>query len=109
MSDVAAQFDARRSTRAARRVLGFSALVLAGVAFAQSGGGYDLRWNTQDSGGSSMSGANGYVLVGTVAQPDSNPAGALNGGGGYALRGGFWVSATETIDAIFGNSFETAP
>ncbi len=109
MIAVEARSELRRSNRVARRVLGFSALLLAGAALAQSGGGYDLRWNTQDSGGSSMSGANGYVLVGTVAQPDSNPAGALNGAGGYALRGGFWVGTTETIDAIFGNSFETAP
>ncbi len=108
MSAVAVHAGTRRTTRAAPRAL-LSALLLTGAALAQSGDGYDLRWNTRDSGGGSMSGTNGYTLIGTLAQPDASPGGALNGSAGYALRGGFWVGATETGDAIFGNSFETAP
>ncbi|MCB0242072.1 MAG: hypothetical protein KDI12_01600, partial [Anaerolineae bacterium] len=57
----------------------------AAVALAQSGGGYDLTWNTSDSGGGVSSGS-GYALQGTVGQPD---AGNLTGSG-YTLRGGFW-------------------
>lgn len=73
----------------------------SGLARAQSGGGptaeftlsaaegrnagYDLTWNTMDSGGATFASGGGYELGGTLGQPD---AGAL--GGGYALTGGFW-------------------
>lgn len=59
-------------------------LLLAGVAYAQSGG-YDLSWHTVDGGGGPLS--NGpYSLNGTIGQPD---AGSLSGGG-YTLLGGYW-------------------
>ncbi len=61
--------------------------LLAPVAFAQSGGGYDLSWNTIDGGGYTWSEGGGYALGGTVGQAD---AGLLQGGG-YTLSGGFWV------------------
>jgi len=62
---------------------------LASVALAQSGGGYDLTWNTVDGGGYTFSEGGGYSLGGTVGQPD---AGVLSGGS-YTLVGGFWGSA----------------
>ena len=65
-----------------------SALLLLGgaLALAQTGGGYDLSWWTIDGGGGSVS-AGGYVLEGSIGQPDaSDPLVA----GGYALTGGFW-------------------
>jgi len=62
-------------------------LLLASVALAQSGGGYDLTWNTVDGGGYTFSEGGGYSLGGTVGQPD---AGVLSGGG-YTLAGGFWA------------------
>jgi len=52
---------------------------------AQSGDGYDLTWSTIDGGGGVSSGG-GYLLGGTIGQPD---AGAMTGGG-YTLVGGFW-------------------
>ncbi len=55
-------------------------------ASAQTGGGYDLSWNTFDGGGATSSGGS-YVLAGTIGQPDAGPA--LTGGG-YTLAGGFW-------------------
>jgi hypothetical protein len=64
-------------------------LLLASVARAQSGGGYDLSWNTVDGGGATWSEGGGYALGGTVGQPD---AGVLSGGG-YTLAGGFWGGA----------------
>ena len=64
-------------------------LVLVGMAYAQSGGGYDLTWNTIDSGGGASIGG-GYTLMGTLGRPD---AGALSGSG-YALAGGFWGGAS---------------
>jgi hypothetical protein len=61
------------------------------TALAQSGGGYDLTWNTIDGGGGTSTSANGvYKLSGTIGQPD---AGTLTGGA-YKLNGGFWL---ETI------------
>lgn len=60
--------------------------LLASVARAQSGGGYDLAWSTLDGGGYTWSEGGGYSLGGTVGQPD---AGVLSGGG-YTLAGGFW-------------------
>ena len=61
-------------------------LLLASVALAQSGGGYDLSWNTVDGGGYTFSAGGDYTLGGTIGQPD---AGELSGGG-YVLGGGFW-------------------
>jgi hypothetical protein len=68
-------------------------LLLAGVTAAsidsRAQGGYDLSWWTVDGGGLTASAGPGYVLVGTIGQPD---AGSL-GGEGYRLEGGFWGSA----------------
>jgi len=59
---------------------------LPALALAQTGGGYDLTWNTIDGGGYTFSEGGGYFLGGTAGQAD---AGVLQGGG-YALSGGFW-------------------
>lgn len=61
-------------------------LLLASVALAQSGGGYDLTWNTVDAGGYTFSTGGDYSLGGTIGQPD---AGVLTEGD-YTLGGGFW-------------------
>ena len=61
------------------------ALLAPAIALAQSGGGYDLSWNTVDGGGGTSSGG-AYTLAGTLGQPD---AGAMSGGD-YTLTGGFW-------------------
>ena len=63
-------------------------LGLLGIAQAQTGGGYDLSWQTIDGGGGTSSGG-GYSLAGTIGQAD---AGLLSGGQ-YTLRGGFWSGA----------------
>jgi len=54
-------------------------------ALAQTGGSYDLTWNTIDGGGGRSTGGP-YTLTGTIGQPD---AGAMSGGD-YELLGGFW-------------------
>jgi hypothetical protein len=85
----------RRSHRPGRHAASVTytlALVLlvlaAGVAavYAQSGGGYDLTWNTVDGGGAGYASGGGYTLGGTAGQPDA----AVWSGGGYTLTGGFW-------------------
>jgi hypothetical protein len=70
-------------------------LILFAFVQAQSGGGYDLTWNTLGSGGGSNSGG-GYTLNGTLGQP---AAGTLSGGG-YNLVGGFWWSEQVPVGII---------
>jgi hypothetical protein len=60
------------------------ALFVSSAALAADS--YNLHWWTVDSGGGSSSG-NGYILSGTLGQPD---AGTLSSGGGYTLASGFW-------------------
>ena len=64
-------------------------LLIGSSVLAQSGGGYDLTWNTVDGGGYTFSTGGNYSLGGTVGQPD---AGVLTGGS-YTLVGGFWGGA----------------
>jgi hypothetical protein len=71
-------------------------LILSAWVYAQSGGGYDLTWNTLGSGGGGNSGG-GYTLNGTIGQPE---AGALISGGGYILVGGFWSSEGIPVGMI---------
>ena len=64
-------------------------LALVAVALpvlAQSGGPYDLSWNTVDGGGYTFRTGGDYALGGTAGQPDA----AVWQGGGYTLAGGFW-------------------
>ena len=57
---------------------------------AQSGGGFDLTWNTIDGGGATFNTGGSYSLSGSIGQPD---AGGLSGGS-YTLTGGFWRGAS---------------
>ncbi len=65
-------------------------LLLAGggLAYAQSGGSYDLTWWTIDGGGAVAVSGGPYTLLSGVGQPDAAP----NAGGGYTLQSGFWPS-----------------
>ena len=72
--------------RCAALTLGLCLALAANPASAQTGGGYDLSWNSLDAGASSSSGG-GYELGATIGQAD---AGTMSGGA-YTLRGGFWV------------------
>ena len=65
-------------------------------ATAQSGGGYDLTWNTLDGGGGTSTGG-AYSLTGTIGQAD---AGAQSGGS-YTVGGGFWAAFTEALYRLF--------
>ncbi len=66
--------------------LSLSLSLPASTALAQSGGPYDLTWNSVDGGGGSVSG-DGYTLDATIGQPD---AAVWAGSDGYTLAGGFW-------------------
>ena len=66
-------------------------LLLVPVVLAQSGGDYDLTWNTVDGGGATFSTGGPYSLGGAIGQPD---AGLLTDGD-YTLTGGFWGGAVR--------------
>lgn len=74
-------------------------MVLAAGATPAHADGYTLTWFTVDHGGG-RSEANGYLVRGTVGEPD---AGA-RAGGSYALQGGFWSGSnpgtTGAPDAV---------
>jgi hypothetical protein len=72
-------------------------LLVTSIAWAQSGGGYDLTWWTVDGGGATASGGD-YTLIGTAGQPEPGPA---LSGGDFTLIGGFWFGegAAPSCDA----------
>ncbi len=74
------------------------AMLLAGprTASAQTGGGYDLTWNSIDGGGATFSTGGGYSLGATIGQAD---AGASSGGT-YSLSGGFWAGIPANYNAF---------
>lgn len=82
-------------------LIGLLAAVLP--ALAQSGGGYNLSWNTLDGGGATFSTGGSYQVGGTIAQPDAGQ----QSGGNYVLRGGFWQSQGSTPTAITLNRVAT--
>ena len=73
------------------------ALSLTTAAHAQSGGGYDLSWNSIAGGGETFSTGGGYEVGGTVGQADAGETTMT--GGGYALTGGFWAAAQPATTA----------
>jgi hypothetical protein len=66
-------------------------LMTARHASSQSGGTYDLSWNSIDGGGITFAQGGNYSLGGTVGAAD---AGILSGGQ-YVLEGGFWSGAFD--------------
>lgn len=71
-------------------------LVSIGTARAQTGGGYDLTWNSIDGGSATFSTGGGYSLGGTIGQADAG----TSGGGAYSLSGGFWAGVTASYPAF---------
>ena len=76
----------------------------ASLAAVSSGGEFELRRTTIDSGGGQSQGG-GFVLQGTIGQPD---AGQAMQGGNFSLRGGFWTPSQpgQRPDPIFLDGFE---
>jgi len=71
-------------------------LIAVTTAVAQTGGGFDLSWNSIDGGGGASTGG-AYSLTGTIGQWD---AGAMSGGA-YTLEGGFMVGAGQSQFKIY--------
>ena len=77
-------------------VLGAMLVLGQQTASAQTGGGYDLTWNSIDGGGATFSTGGGYSLGGTIGQADAGAA----SGGAYSLRGGFWAGIPANYNAF---------
>ena len=71
-------------------------LIAGSPGLAQTGGGYDLTWNTIDGGGATFASGNGYELGGTIGQADAQTM----GGNGYTLSGGFWAGIPPNYRAF---------
>jgi hypothetical protein len=69
--------------------------IIAAGAAAQTGGPFDLSWNTIDGGGAASSGAS-FTLSGTIGQPDAG----LLAGGSFILSGGFWPGASVPVVSV---------
>jgi hypothetical protein len=72
-------------------------LLCAGAVLAAADQGYDLPWWTVDGGGGHSQGP-GYVLDGSIGQPDAKPV--LNGGN-YRLMSGFWGGAAAVQYTVY--------
>lgn len=69
-------------------VLGALAVVVTTTVLAQSGGTYDLSWNSAKSGG--VSGGGSYVVQGVAGET----GGGASSGGSYSVAGGFVTGLT---------------
>ena len=76
------------AARARFAVLLVAAATGAAGAFAQTGGGFDLTWNTFNGGGATFSTAGGYSLGATAGQPDAGSHATAP----FTLSGGFWFA-----------------
>jgi hypothetical protein len=72
--------------RIERRLMIVVSCMMAGPAFAQVGGAYDLSWNVIPGGGGSMTGGS-FSLSGAAGQP----AVAASTGASFTVQGGFWT------------------
>lgn len=59
--------------------------LVGGAAFAQSGGGFTIKWSSID-GGTGSSAGDAYTLRGTIGQPEGSLT--VLSGGTYSLQGG---------------------
>ena len=82
-------------------VLGAMLVLGQQTASAQTGGGYDLTWNSIDGGGATFSTGGGYSLGGTIGQADAGAA----SGGEYAFSGGFWAGVPANYNAFMPIAF----
>jgi hypothetical protein len=71
-------------------------IVSAALAYAQTGGGYDLSWSTVDGGGGTFSSGGIYSVGGTAGQPDASAQGSMSGGI-FAVQGGFWSAPASKM------------
>lgn len=67
-------------------------LTVQAPAGAQTGGNFNLTWNTLSGAGARSTGGS-FSLTGTIEQPLASPA----NGGGFSLTSGFWFGGNGVI------------
>ena len=92
-------------TRRIGRFWGAMIVLLACPEFgaAQTGGGFDLTWNTINAGAVSTGGT--FTLTGTTGQHDA----LISTGGGFSLIGGFWYGGSAPTEGIADPELPGAP
>ncbi|GEM_PF-2941149 len=78
------------------------ALATTVAAFAQSGGPFDLSWNSIDSGGGVNADGGSFALSGTIGQ--GQDAERPLASGSFVLQGGFMVIARDLADDCPGDA-----
>lgn len=76
--------------RSALHSAGALSLALAASSLAQTGGPWDLRWTTNDTGGGTASGGS-WTMSATIGQHDAGLSDALP----WTLAGGFFASSLD--------------
>lgn len=71
-------------------------LVLASAALAQSGGTFNLTWNTIDGGGGRVTSAS-YSMEGSIGQPDAGQIAS----GSYSLMSGFQIQTAAASYDVY--------
>ena len=80
-----------RTPRIYAALLVLAVLCCAADALGQTGGGYDLTWNTIDGGGSTFLSGGTYSIGSTIGQPDAGNH-AMDA---FTSTGGFWFNAVS--------------
>src|SRR5689334_20529002 len=80
-----------RKTVLAALCAAIAILLTFGRARSQTGGIYDLSWNTIDGGGSTFEQGGNYSLGSTAGAADAG----TSSGGQYVLYGGFWGDTSD--------------
>jgi len=71
----------------ALKILPILAVLLLLVSTAGAQGNYYLSWWTVDGGGATLSQSGGYLLSGTIGQPEGGELSSES----YTLDGGVWL------------------
>ncbi len=73
------------------------------LTYAQSGGNFNIKKSSIDSGGGLSTGG-GFSLTGTIGQTDASK---IVSGGNFSVTGGFWnEKPVIREDLMFTNGFE---
>ena len=74
-----------------RRMFKLPVIIMVMVAAPTALAQYDVSWSSIDGGGGMSSTGGGYVLAGTIGQPDAMPGTGAMSGGAFQITGGFWT------------------
>jgi hypothetical protein len=104
----------RIGRKGGRALLALCLFGLGAIGVAAQSGGYDIPWRTIDNGGGLAYGDTGYILDGTIGQPESRDL----IGGPYRVQGGYWselvtplprASATPSASPTASATVEVTP